>query len=154
MKAIPCCSGQSGVVWRKKIVSVYRLTAIIQPAVGSRYCGDLYHMPASTCLLVEPIGTKTSDYAALILHAGCFEVMVAHGQDEARRYVSEHSWLSTVIVDAAVRSYAELVRFVRRQSPNATIIVIGEADANTVPEATAIISRKNPGDLLEALRGR
>jgi hypothetical protein len=110
-------------------------------------------MPASTCLLVEPVGTKVSAYAELILHAGCFEVMVAHTDDEARKYVSEHSWLSTLIVDSAVRGYIELVRFVRRRSPAATIVVVGEADAKAVPEATAIVSRQNPDDLLEALRG-
>jgi hypothetical protein len=110
-------------------------------------------MPASTCLLVEPIGTKVSSYAELILHAGCFEVMVAHTEDEARKYVSEYSWLSTLIVDSAVRGYVELVRFVRRRSPAATIVVVGEADASAVPEATAIVSRQNPDDLLEALRG-
>ena len=111
-------------------------------------------MPASTCLLVEPIGSKTSDYARLILNAGCFEVLVAHGDDEARNYVSEHSWLSTLIVDSAVRGYPELVRFVRRRSPKAMIIVVGEAEAKSLPEATAIIARNRPDDLLEALRGR
>jgi hypothetical protein len=42
---------------------------------------------------------------------------------------------------------------VRTQSPKATIIVVGQVDAQAVPEATAIVSRQNPDDLLEALRG-
>jgi hypothetical protein len=110
-------------------------------------------MPASTCLLVEPFGTNVSFYVELILHAGCFEVMIAHTDEEARKYVSEYSWLSTLIVDSSVRGYVELVRFVRRRSPSSTIIVVGEADAGAVPEATAIVSRQNPDALLEALRG-
>jgi hypothetical protein len=110
-------------------------------------------MPASTCLLVEPMGTKVSSYAQVILHAGCFELILAHSVEEARGHVSEYSWLSTVIVDTKVPGYADLVRFVRRCSPIATIIVVGEAIASEIPEATAIISRQNPDDLLEALRG-
>jgi hypothetical protein len=109
-------------------------------------------MPASTCLLVEPFGTKVSYYAELILNAGCFELMVAHGDDEARKYVSEYSWLSTLIIDTAISGFAELARFVRRRSPTAKIILVGDTGATTVPEANAIISRQNRDALLAALR--
>lgn len=111
-------------------------------------------MPASTCLLVEPLGTKVSYYAQLILQAGCFELMVAHTSDEARKYVSEHSWLSTLIVDTAVPAYAELARFVRRRSPSAVIVLVGEADRASVPEANAVVERQSPEALLAAIRGQ
>jgi len=111
-------------------------------------------MPASTCLLIEPIGTRVSLYAELILNAGCFELMVAHSHDEARKYVTEHSWISTVIVDTAVPGFAELVRFVRRRSLNARIILVGDIDPSAVPEATAIIRHLDRDNLLAALRGQ
>jgi hypothetical protein len=111
-------------------------------------------MPASTCLLVEPIGAQVSLYAELILHAGCFELMVAHSYDEARKYVSEHSWVSTLIIDTAVPGCADLARFVRRRSLNARIILVGDMDPTTVPEANAIIRHQDRDTLLAALRGQ
>ena len=111
-------------------------------------------MPASTCLLVEPHGIKCSRYAEAILHAGCFELMVAHSDEEARKYVSAHSWLSMLIVVAGVKGYAALARFVRQQSPSATIIIVGEAERASVPEANAIIAEHDPDALLAAIRGQ
>jgi hypothetical protein len=111
-------------------------------------------MPASTCLLVEPIGAIVSYYAELILNAGCFELMVAHSDEEARKYVGEHSWLSTVIIDTAVPGYADLARFVRRRSLNAKIIIVGDIDHMVVPEANAIIGHQDRDNLLAALRGQ
>jgi hypothetical protein len=110
-------------------------------------------MPASTCLLVEPIGARISYYSDAILQTGCFELMVAHSDEEARKYVSEHSWLSSLIVDTAVPGYAELARFVRRRSPRAVIVIVGEADQKSVPEANAVIGRQSPDQLIAALRG-
>ena len=109
-------------------------------------------MPASTCLLVEPIGTKVSYYAELILTVGCFELMVAHSDEEARKYVSGHSWLSTVIVDTVISGYADLARFVRRRSPRARIILVGDTETVAVPEANAIVGRENREAMLAALR--
>lgn len=111
-------------------------------------------MPASTCLLVESIGVRVSRYAALILQTGCFELMVAHSDEEARKYVTEYSWLSSLIIDTAVPGYAELARFVRRRSLNTKIVLVGDVDASAVPEANAIIGRQDTDGLLAALRGQ
>jgi hypothetical protein len=111
-------------------------------------------MPASTCLLVEPYGSKTSYYAELILQAGCFELMVAHSDEEARKYVSEYSFLSNLIVDTAIAGYAELARFVRRRSPLAKIVLVGDVDRKSVPEANAVIGRRSPDELLAVIRGQ
>jgi len=80
--------------------------------------------------------------------------MVAHSDEEARKYVSEHSWLSSLIVDTAVPGYAELARFVRRRSPRAVIVIVGEADQKSVPEANAVVGRQSPDQLIAALRGQ